>query len=322
MKDGGRYSNNTSFHMNIIKVIPDNMTRYCIRLANGQRWQLIATEGKRSWVEKLASIMELKTCDENGYPKMIFIRRETYKKKRGEPIYYLAPNMQDCLPRGGWQAQKLPAINFWYHRDVPDVICEYGHEESHELDILRKSLALYPIFERAQSSGGLPFHAGLVERDGKGILLAASGNTGKSTCCRRLYSPWHPLCDDETLVVRDDLKRYLAHPFPTWSDHLWRNSEQTWSVEENILVSAIFFLEQAETDEVTRMGQGEAAVTINQSVEQVCNRFWNNLNNEELRTRREKVFENACELAGSIPAFRLRVSFKGRFWEQIEKVIF
>jgi len=308
--------------MNIIKAISDNKGGYCIRLANGQRWQLIATEGKRSWVEKLAFIMELETCDENGYPKLIFIRKETDKQRRGEPICYLAPNMQDSLPREGWQAHRLPAIHLWYHRDVPDVICEYGHEESHELDILRKSLALYPIFERAQSSGGLPFHAGLVERDGKGILLAASGNTGKSTCCRRLYSPWHPLCDDETLVVRDDLKRYFAHPFPTWSDHLWRNSEQTWNVEENILLSAIFFLEQAEeTEEVSRMGQGEAAVTINQSAEQVCYRFWNNLNNEELRARRKKVFENACELAGSIPAFRLQVSLKGRFWEKIEAVL-
>jgi SynChlorMet cassette protein ScmC len=308
--------------MNNFKAIPYKKSGYSIRLANDQRWQLIATEGKRSWVEKLTSMMELETCDENGYPKLIFVRKETDKQNRVEPICYLIPGMQDGLPREGWQVHKLPAIRVWYHRDVPDVICEYGHQESHELNILRQSLALHPIFERAQSSGGLPFHAGLVERDGKGILLAASGNSGKSTCCRRLCSPWHPLCDDEALVVRDDLKRYFAHPFPTWSDHLWRNSEQTWDVEKNVLLSAIFFLEKAETDDVRRMGQGEAAVTINQSAEQVCYRFWNNLNNEELRARRKKAFENACELAGSIPTFRLRVSLQGRFWEQIEKVIF
>ena len=174
--------------MNIIKAISDNKSGYCIRLANGQRWQLIATEGKRSWVEKLASIMELETCDGNGYPKLIFIRKETDKQRRGEPICYLAPTMQDSLSRGGWQARKLPAIHVWYHRDVPDVICEYGHEESHELDILRKSLALYPIFRRAQEAGGFPLHAALVERNGEGVLLAASaeiafaaGNHG----CRR-----------------------------------------------------------------------------------------------------------------------------------------
>jgi len=307
--------------MNSIKAIPYKKSGHCIRLANDQRWQLMATEGRRSWVEKLASMMELETCDENGYPKLIFIRKETDKQSRGEPICYLNQDMRSSLPREGWQVHKLPVIRIWYHCDVPDVICEYGHEESHELNILRQSLALYPIFEKAQSSGGLPFHAGLVERDGKGVLLAASGNTGKSTCCRRLCSPWHPFCDDETLVVRDDLERYFAHHFPTWRDHLWRNSEQTWDVEKGVLLSAIFFLVQAETDEVSHMGQGETAVSINKSAEQVCHRFWDNLNNQELRVRREKVFENACELAGSIPAFRLRVSLKGRFWEKIEAVL-
>lgn len=272
-------------------------------------------------MEKLASIMELETCDGNGYPKLVFIRKETDKQRRGEPICYLAPNMQDSLPRGGWQVRKLPAIHIWYHRDVPDVICEFGHEGNHELDILRKSLALYPIFERAQSSGGLPFHAGLVERYGTGILLAGSGNTGKSTCCRRLHSPWHPLCDDETLVVRDEQKRYLAHPFPTWSEYLWRQSEQTWNVEAHVPLSAIFFLERAEIGEVVPMGRGQTAVSIIQSATQVYRPNWNYLDREEARVLKKKLFDNACELAKEIPAFKLRVSLNGRFWEEIEKVL-
>jgi SynChlorMet cassette protein ScmC len=310
-----------STHMNFIKSILDDRSGYCIRLANGQVWNMVATIGATSWLEKLASIMELEVCDRNGYPKLVFIRREKDKERQWNLICSVDPNIEVNLARRGWKAYEFPAIRIWFHRRLPDVLCEIGDEAKHEVDFIRKWLALYPIFQMAQSSGGLPFHAGLVERDGRGVLLAASGNTGKSTCCRRLHSPWHSLCDDETLVVRDNLKRYLAHPFPTWSVHLWRKSEQTWNVEEHVPLSAIFFLEQAETDEVIPMGQGKAAASMIQSAMQVCDRFWSNLNDAELRAHRKKVFENACELAKSVSAFKLRVSLTGRFWEEIEKVL-
>jgi len=204
---------------------------------------------------------------------------------------------------------------------VPDVICEMGHEESHELDIIRMSLSIYPIFEGAQETGGLPLHAALVEREGIGILLAASGNTGKSTCCRRLSTPWHARCDDEALVVLDKQRRYLAHPFPTWSNFLWRLSERTWSVEWHVPLAAIFFLEQAEIDEVVSMGQGKAAASMTQLAMQVYDPNWNNLNREEVRTLKKRLFDNACEIAKALPVFKLRVSLKGRFWEKIETVL-
>jgi SynChlorMet cassette protein ScmC len=295
---------------------------YGIRLANGQGWHIIATEAVRPWVERLASILELKVYDQNGYPTLVFIRRDTGKEKFQEPTCCLKPNMQEDLPGSGWKSSKLSAIKIWSHPDVPDVICEMvGHGQGHELDIMSKWLALYPIFQRALSSGGLPFHAALVEREGMGILLAASGNTGKSTCCRRLPLPWHARCDDETLVVRDDQKRYLAHPLPTWSDYLWRGSEQTWSVERHVSLSAIFFLEQAEIDEVLTTGQGEAAVFMTQSAMQVYQRNWHNLDQEEVRVQKKKLLDNASEFARAVPAFRLRVSLKGRFWEEMERVL-
>jgi len=292
-----------------------------MRLANGQGWHLIATEEVVAWVEKLAFIMELKQCAPNGYPKLIFVLGQTDPKNRGQSISGLDPNIQENLPKSGWKERKFPAIKIWNHHSVPDMICEVGHEKVYELDILRMYMALYPVFEMVQYSGGLPLHAALVERDGMGMLLSASGDTGKSTCCGRLRSPWKPLCDDETLVVRDDQKQYLAHPFPTWSEHLWRRSTQTWNVERHVSLSAIFFLEQAEADRVVSIGSGEATVLINHSAMQICHQYWHKLKSEEIRNLRKKLFENACELARSIPAFKLRVSLEGCFWEEMEKVL-
>jgi len=181
--------------------------------------------------------------------------------------------------------------------------------------------SLQPVYQRVEDLGGFPLHAALVEWNRAGVLLAASADTGKSTCCSRIPNSWQALCDDETLVVKDNQQQYFAHPFPTWSDYLRQRSERTFNVQKNLTPSAIFFLEQAENDEVSPMHKGEAAILINQSVMQVIYRFWNNLDNEELRDRRKKVFENACEFAQSIQAFRLRISLEGKFWEKIEAVL-
>jgi len=294
---------------------------YCIQLANGQGWHLIAAEEVRSWLDKLASVMELEAYGGNRYPKLIFIRGETDKEGREGPPPCPDPTIQANLPTKGWISRKLAAIQIWSHREVEDVICEMGHQESHELDILRMSISIYPIFEGAQDAGGLPFHAALIERDGSGILLAASGDIGKSTCCRRLSSSWQARSDDGTLVVLDEQGRYLAHPFPTWSDFFWRRSEQTWRVEWHAPLSAIFFLEQAEIDEVVPVGRGQAAVLMTRSAMQVYQPNWIVLTQEKGRTVRKKLFDNACELAKSIPAFKLRVSLNGQFWKEIEKVL-
>ncbi len=307
--------------MNVIKPISIIRNGYCIRLANGQGWHITASVELSSWIGKLASIMELKACDQKGYPKLICIQSKADREWQEVPIYYLDSDIQENLPRSGWRAHKYPAIKIWSHRDVPHVICEIGHEESYELSIFRMMVILYAIFERALCSGGLPFHAALVERDGNGVLLAGSGNMGKSTCCHRLPIPWQSLCDDKTLVVRNDQKRYLAHPCPTWSDHIMKRCERTWNIENHIPLAAIFFLVRADIDEVIPMGRGEAAVLITQSSMQVCHPNWKNLNSEDVRKLRQSLFENACELANAIPAFRLRVSLNGRFWERIEEVL-
>jgi SynChlorMet cassette protein ScmC len=133
--------------------------------------------------------------------------------------------------------------------------------------------------------------------------------------------PWKPLCDDETLVVLDRQKQYRAHPFPTWSDYLWERAENTWNVQYSVPVAAVFFLERAESDEVSSLGEGQAAVLMNESATQVCEKFWRRMDAEFQRQFRMALFDNACRMAMSVPAFRLRASLHCRFWEEMEKVI-
>jgi SynChlorMet cassette protein ScmC len=264
--------------------------------------------------------MELGSSEAKGYPRLIFIQRRTGLSSCAGPTCRLDPNLKEDLPLSGWEQKNFTWLKVWFHPDVPDVICEMGPQVGYEQDILRMRLSLQPIYQKAQDSGGLPFHAALIEKEGMGILLAAPADTGKSTCCRRIPSPWYVLCDEETLIVNNGQKqnRFVA----TWSEHFLRRSELSWGVQKCLPISAIFFLEQAETDEVVPIGKGQAAVLVYQSAAQVCYRNWVNLSLGEMRNFKKKLFENACALTLKVPAFKLRVSLKGRFWEQMEKVLF
>jgi SynChlorMet cassette protein ScmC len=123
------------------------------------------------------------------------------------------------------------------------------------------------------------------------------------------------------LVVLDEQKKYQAHPFPTWSDYLWKQSNQTWNVQYSVPVCGVFFLEQSDIDDVVPLGRGEAALLISESAMQICEKFWRSVDKHGQKKFREQLFNNACEMAKRIPAYRLHVSLHGKFWEKIEQVL-
>ena len=282
---------------------------YCLSLGDGNSWWITGDEDSIPWVDKLAAIMELEECESNGLPRLIFSRLADEN------------DVRDRTNDAGWVCYDDRLIRIWHHDSIPDVICELGGDGSDDVEYVLMWNSLQPIYHRSISEGGLPFHAGLAELEGRGILVAASGDTGKSTCCRRLPGYWKPLCDDEALAVLGKQKGYQVHPFPTWSDYLWERAENTWNVQYSVPLSGIFFLEQSETDEVVPLGTGEASILISESAAQVCQKYWRRAEIEDRRRFRAEIFSNACEMAKRLPAFRLRASLHGRFWEEIEDVL-
>jgi len=292
-----------------MRAISAEEDRYLLQLADGQGWDIVASQGVRPWAGTFASIMQLDPVAVNGHPKLIVTR------KRGD-IADLR-----VLPPTGWKPHDLTSLQLWYHPEVPDVVCELGHARDDSLEIIRMWLALYPVYNRTLESGGLPLHAAMMALDGKGILIAAAGGIGKSTCCGRIVPPWDVLCDDTTLVVLDRASEFRAHPFPTWSNYLWKRSATTWNVQKHMPLWAIFFLEQSAVDEAIPVGQGQASVLITESAMQVCQPGWTNLGSAEKRLIKESLFKNACAIARRVPAFRLRASIHGRFWEEMERAL-
>lgn len=299
-------------------------TGYLLRLGDGSGWVIIATPDTRSWVEKFATIMKLEAKEQDRYckwPRMFFFLKTSRKDGYPALINLIGSKTEEDFPRTGWKAHNLRSLRLWSHRAVPDIICEIGNESNHELDIIRMWTSLYFIYLPAQNSGGLPLHAALVELYGKGVLLVGPGGSGKSTSCRRILFPWRVLSEDQSLIVRNARKGYLAHPIPTWSDHLWQRTEQRCNIERYVRLAAIFFLEQAEFNEVVPINKEQAAVFLNHSSTDVHRAAWQNFSNEDERKLKMKIFDNSCKLAKAVTAYTLRISLNGRFWEEMEKVI-
>ena len=110
------------------------------------------------------------------------------------------------------------------------------------------------------------------------------------------------------------------HPFPTWSEYAWGKSTSTWDVEHRLPLSSVFFLEQAEKDQVIPLEKAKAVVYMVHSANEALYSIIG-YSSEERRHVHEKVLENACELAKNVPAYILQVSLTGRFWEKIEEVL-
>ena len=329
---------------------------YSLCLKNNQRWRIIGLDGLEEWAHRFAVILELKSAQEGDEPTLTLKPWDTTEKVDPE----LAPDLMEtvellpdgrraCYPTilrlppdasipGPRKLFRPPILRVLLHngsRHVSFEVDEIPSYLSYMTEQLRKKLeakaeliilrhVVYTLYRQAQALGAIPLHSALVARDGLGVVLMGNGGAGKSTCCQRLPSNWEALSDDEALVVRDERGRYLAHPFPTWSNFRVQRDPRTWCTERSVPVAAIFFLEQATTDAVVPMGRGHAALLTNQAAWQVWRACSEALRGPEGGGNRAlglQIIENACALARSVPAFTLRVSLTGRFWEHIERVL-
>ena len=283
---------------------------YSLSLRDESNWWISTDNDDEfciQYLSKFAAIMKLTEHQApamNGLSRLIIFRTSNQNSQR------------DAKDNIGWPA----GIRF-YNSANGDVVCEFLNDGMKKNKYYFMPYFLYPIYQCSIEKGGLPIHAALIELEGRGVLLSARCNTGKTTCCRRLPDYWKELCDDEALVVLDNQKKYWANPFPTWSDYLLKRSESTWNVQYSVPLCGIFFLEQSTTDDITPMGYGKASALIAEAANTVRIRFMRGMDKESQRGSMREMFDNACRITKMIPAFHLHVSLNGRFWEKIEEAL-
>jgi SynChlorMet cassette protein ScmC len=290
---------------------------YMIKLAGGLSWGLTASPSASGWLQRIAELLYLKRELCNGEQKIIFTIKDNVETN-GDVF------PRDAILGKGWTELSLPPVLVRNKNDDSLAIFELDKKDTEKVEPIWLMLFSFYIYGRAEGRFGLPLHAALLEKNNSGFAIIAPSGRGKSTCSRRVPAPWKSLCDDECLVVRDKAGLYYAHPFPTWSLFLGKEAEgfeKRWDVQRGVPLKGIFMLEQSLRDEVVPMSEAEAAVHIYKSACQTCPRIWSYYSPEEVRASKKLLFENACMMSKSIPAFILRASLTGMFWEHMEKAI-
>lgn len=276
--------------------------QYTIVLADGTHWEITACDNEAaSIVAQLGSAMKLSaTTGSSGIPDRNNLRRLFVQVDAHT-------SMADCY---------VPLASD--NDTVACVLSPCDHWGGPHVNLVRLSL----IFAReAQARGGFLIHGALAERDGLGVILAAPGGTGKTTASNRLQPPWRSLCDDTTLVVRDQQGIYRAHPWPTWSRFLDGGAGGTWDVQSSVALKSIFILAQAAEDRVDRVGPGQAVSLLVESVRQASMFMPLGLFKEEMRGLNLERFNNLCALAQVVPAHMLNISLTGPFWHEIDQAL-
>ncbi len=274
---------------------------HCLELSGGLGWNIVASDEAAHWTDEFARILSLREGLAARYPNLIIKRhRESTSSEE-------------------WHVMGSRHVSFYKHAGTNDIECLLGEEQEQKKEYYKMWDLLLPVYEGVREEGGIPFHAALLVRNNKAVLLSGRGGTGKSTCARRAPPPWRALSDDECLIVADGRNGYRVHPLPTWSDYLLKRSAPVWAVGQAVRLVGIFFLKQAGVDEAIPLGSGEASMRAYEASRQVCQYSRMTREKEEMRAGNVQMLDNATRLVRTVPAFTLNFTLQGNFWEAIER---
>jgi hypothetical protein len=268
----------------------DSQCSVTLALADGSRWTIRATdEQSRLAVSRMGMIMRLRpgTGGREIYAVVCRDRMhdEQTPSRDGAVVCWLLPRIDPFLQV--IQMERIAALI---------------------------ALQLLP-------RGGLLLHGALAEYKGAGYLMAGPSGVGKSTSSRRLPPPHRSLSDDRTLVVRDRVGRYWAHPWPTWSRFLNGDTDCSWPVEEAVPLRGIFFLRQSASERLQPTGRTQAAAKLMESAIDLVRGIARQYEAGESLGLWQKHLTAAKTLAATVPAYSLEVSLHGEFWKEIEQVL-
>lgn len=297
---------------------------YQLRLADGRGWHFVGTEKAQPFLDRLATILNLKPSGGKQLPKVVF--SPAILELDGSPSLSCLSREINMAgpPASPWARHAFGPLRVWLRDGRGDLVCELDTDQTRSTSteaIIAMWFVITLLYRQVQSFRGLPVHGALLGWQDMGVVLAGPGGIGKSTCSNRVPPPWHSLCDDETLMVRNEQGYYVAHPFPTWSQYLWNGSGSRGRTEDYLPVSAICFLKRGPYDQMTAVPQAEAAVHLYQSAAQVHTRIWPYLKGEETMHLKRQLFDNACQIVENVPAYELQLSAGGAFWKKLEKVL-
>ncbi|RJX21226.1 MAG: SynChlorMet cassette protein ScmC [Desulfobulbus sp.] len=213
--------------------------------------------------------------------------------------------------------------------DIGAVFCLLPPLADHDKLVVGMSVITQALARAELSRGALLIHGALISAPGPrqyGVILAGPGTVGKTTASNRLPPPWRSLCDDTSFVDYCRSGGFMAHPWPTWS-RFFRDPDGKpgpggkWDVRNGLPLKAIFFLARGREDQITPLPVASAMAFLKETVQQVSFLMPHGLPDDQARLLHHKQLAAAEQLVRAIPAFTLRLSLTGSFWNLIAETL-
>jgi len=173
----------------------------------------------------------------------------------------------------------------------------------------------------AEQRGGILLHGALLEKRGKGVILAGPSGAGKTTAGRRLPSPWRALSDDMVLVVKKNSGEYQAHPWPTWSRVERKDPTGNVDATRAVPLQGLFFIQQSPEDSSSPLAKKNAIGMLLGCAEIATGSLVRLEKRKEAVSIMKRRFHNLFDLASSVPQHELLMSMTGRYWKEIERIL-
>jgi hypothetical protein len=280
-----------------------------LSLANGISLGLVPGDKLASlFISRLANVMQLRSIADPTFNIVLRIDGQEpygiYESNKTESLLW------DCgywkLFRGGIEKTATCVLNMEFI-DKPFYI---------HLDYISGIIGYVALNKR-----GLIIHGGLAEKDNKGVIFSGKSGVGKTTTINRLADPWKPLCDEHTLIVRDDRGTYWGHPLPTRSRFNRNGSGGTWNSQYCVPLKGIFFLAQDSNDQIISLNINDAIYLINRCSSGAMAPIFEMAEPEKKKRALNQILESSINLAQAIPVHILKLSLTGSFWNDVERAI-
>jgi len=121
--------------------------------------------------------------------------------------------------------------------------------------------------------------------------------------------------------VRDANGLYWAHPWPTWSLLRDHGPVASWPVDLAVPLRALLFLTQSSFDRAEPVTTTPATAFIMESAYHLARVVAFTPDAGANRAISAKYLRAARALAAAVPAFQLRISLTGRFWDEIMRAM-
>jgi SynChlorMet cassette protein ScmC len=284
-------------------------------LANGIKLGLMpGDELARSFISHLIEIMQLRPIANPTFSVVLRVSGQEPYPVYGEEAFKGSQTKTVIL-------RETNLLTLIGDEKEEAAICILSDHFNDEPFFMQMSYIFALISSIALNQGCIFIHGGLVEKDHMGLIFAGRSGVGKTTAVNRIPPPWTPLCDETTLIVKDDRGVYWAHPMPTRSRFREEGPGGVWNVQHSVPLKGIFFLIQDDEEQLIPLNRINSAFLINQFADEAMGALFGWC---DIKTRTPiftQILSSSSAIAQAVPAYILRLSLNGTFWEDVDRIL-